>query len=77
MSVATEISRLSAAKADIKRAINAKGGTLVNERLTEYASAIDNLVPADFRNRVRFLDYDGSTLCIDGPFDISFGGRKP
>ena len=38
MSVATEISRLSAAKADIKRAINAKGGTLVNERLSEYAS---------------------------------------
>ena len=62
MSVATEISRLSAAKADIKRAINAKGGTLVNERLSEYASAIDNLVPEDFRNRVRFIDYDGTTI---------------
>ena len=54
MSVATEISRLSAAKADIKRAINAKGGTLVNERLSEYASAIDNLLPEDFRNRGEF-----------------------
>ena len=62
MSVATEISRLSAAKADIKRAINAKGGTLVNERLSEYASAIDSLVPEDFRNRVRFIDYDGTTI---------------
>ena len=62
MSVATEITRLANAKADIKRAINAKGGTLVNERLTEYASAIDNLVPADFRNRVRFIDFDGTTI---------------
>ena len=62
MSVATEISRLSAAKADIKRAINAKGGTLVNERLSEYASAIDSLVPKDFRNRVRFIDYDGTII---------------
>ena len=62
MSVATEISRLSAAKADIKRGINAKGGTLVNERLSEYASSIDNLVPEDFRNRVRFIDYDGTTI---------------
>lgn len=62
MSVATEIIRLADAKADIKRAINAKGGTLVNERLSEYASAIDNLVPEDFRNRVRFIDYDGSII---------------
>ena len=43
MSIAAEITRLADAKTEIKRAINAKGGTLVNERLSEYASAIDNL----------------------------------
>lgn len=62
MSIANEISRLSGAKADIKRAINAKGGTLVNEKLSAYASAIDNLLPEDFGNRVRFIDFDGTVL---------------
>lgn len=62
MSVATEITRLSDAKADLKRAINAKGGTLVNERLSEYASAVDALLPEDFGNRIRFIDYDGTVL---------------
>ena len=47
MSVATEISRLSAAKADIKRAINAKGGTLVNERLSVLNAMRKNRVDAN------------------------------
>lgn len=62
MSLTTEISRIVDAKNEIKRAINAKGGTLLNERLSEYAAAIDNLTPTDFRNRVRFIDYDGTIL---------------
>ena len=62
MSIASELTRLSAAKADLKRAINAKGGTLVNERLSEYASAVDALLPEDFGNRIRFIDYDGTVL---------------
>lgn len=62
MSVADELTRISAAKADIKRAINAKGGTLVNEKINEYAAAIDNLLPEEFGFRVRFIDYDGTIL---------------
>ena len=62
MSIANEINRIAGAKADIKRAINAKGGTLVNEKLTAYADAIDNLLPEEFGNRVRFIDYDGTVL---------------
>ena len=62
MSIASELTRISDAKADLKRAINAKGGTLVNERLSEYASAVDALLPEDFGNRIRFIDYDGTVL---------------
>ena len=62
MSVADELTRISAAKADIKRAINAKGGTLVNEKINEYAAAIDNLLPEEFGFRIRFIDYDGTIL---------------
>ena len=62
MSIATEIGRIAQAKADIKRAINAKGGTLVNEKLSAYAAAIDDLLPEEYGNRVRFIDYDGTVL---------------
>ena len=62
MSIATEIGRIAEAKADIKRAINAKGGTLVNEKLSAYAAAIDDLLPEEFGNRVRFIDFDGTVL---------------
>ena len=62
MSVLDEITRISNAKKEIKRAINAKGGTLVNEKLSEYAAAIDNLLPEEFGFRVRFIDYDGTVL---------------
>lgn len=62
MSIANEISRIAGAKADIKRAINAKGGSLVNEKLTAYADAIDDLLPEEFGNRVRFIDWDGTIL---------------
>ena len=62
MSIATEIGRIAEAKANIKRAINAKGGVLVNEKITAYAEAIDNLLPEEYGNRVRFIDFDGSIL---------------
>ena len=62
MSIATEIGRIAQAKADIKRAINAKGGMLVNEKLSAYADAIDHLLPEEYGNRVRFIDYDGTVL---------------
>ena len=40
MGIATEIERIKSAKAAIKDAINAKGGTLTDELLDQYASAI-------------------------------------
>lgn len=43
MSIASEITRLQNAKASLKTAINAKGGSLTNETLDQYASAVDNL----------------------------------
>lgn len=43
MSIATEIARLQQAKADLKASINAKGGSLTNETLDQYASAVDNI----------------------------------
>jgi hypothetical protein len=43
MSVATEIARLQQAKADLKASINAKGGTITDETIDEYAGFVDNL----------------------------------
>jgi hypothetical protein len=43
MSIATEIARLQQAKADLKAAINAKGGTITNETIDEYASKVSAL----------------------------------
>ena len=85
MSIATEIGRIAQAKADIKRAINAKGGVLVNEKLSAYAAAIDDLLPEEYGNRVRFIDYDGTVLktqyIADGesatpPANPSHGGLR-
>jgi hypothetical protein len=43
MSIATEIARLQQAKADLKASINAKGGTITDETIDEYAGFVDNL----------------------------------
>lgn len=43
MSIATEIERIKSAKAAIKDAINAKGGTLTDELLGAYADAVASL----------------------------------
>ncbi len=43
MSIASEITRLQNAKSALKTAINAKGGSLTNETLDQYASAVDAL----------------------------------
>ena len=43
MSIANEISRISAAKSALKAAINAKGGTLTTELLDDYAAAVTAL----------------------------------
>jgi hypothetical protein len=43
MSIASEITRLQQAKADLKASINAKGGTITNETIDEYASKVSAL----------------------------------
>ena len=47
MSIADEITRLQTAKADIKTAINTKGGSLTTETISSYATAINNLPSGD------------------------------
>lgn len=44
----TEYNRIVNAKESIKTAINNKGGTLTNERIHQYASAIDNITTSGF-----------------------------
>lgn len=43
MSIATEIARIQQAKADLKASINAKGGTITDETIDEYASKVTAL----------------------------------
>ena len=47
MSIASEITRLQTAKANIKTAINTKGGSLTTETISSYATAINNLPSGD------------------------------
>ena len=47
MSIASEITRLQTAKANIKTAINNKGGSLTTETISSYATAINNLPSGD------------------------------
>jgi len=43
LSIATEISRLQQAKADLKTAINAKGQSIADEKLDDYAGFVDDI----------------------------------
>jgi hypothetical protein len=43
MSISSDITRIKGAKADLKTAINAKGGTLTTELIDEYPAAVDAL----------------------------------
>jgi len=47
MSVKSKILRIIAAKAELKRAINSKGGSIVNEKIDRYAAAVDLLNPEE------------------------------
>jgi hypothetical protein len=66
MSIASEIARLQQAKADLKTAINAKGQSIDDETLDEYAGFVDAIEvgggggTGDYL--VRFFDYDGTVL---------------
>jgi len=43
MSIASEIARLQQAKADLKAAINSKGGNITTERIDQFASEVASL----------------------------------
>jgi len=43
MSIASEITRLQTAKSNLKTSINAKGGTIVDETIDDYAGFVDSL----------------------------------
>ena len=60
MSIATELDRIKAAKSAIKSAINAKGGTLTDEQLDQYASAIASLPSGSS------IDLTGVNVTADG-----------
>jgi hypothetical protein len=48
MSIATELLRIVGAKAALKASINAKGGTITDETLDEYAAQVDDITIIDF-----------------------------
>lgn len=60
MSIATEISRIKAAKESLKLAINARGGTLTTELLDDYAAAVTAL-PSGGSD----IDLSGVTVSAD------------
>lgn len=67
MSISTELTRIKNAKSALKTAINAKGGTLTNEKLEAYAAAVGALsgeTEFDFQINVGCdfsVSYDGSS----------------
>jgi len=67
MTIASEIARLQGAKADLKTAINAKGGTITDELIDEYAAFVDDIETGGGGGgsdlvEVMYMDYEGTIL---------------
>ena len=60
MSIASEIARLQQAKADLKTAINSKGGNITTERIDQFASAVAAL-PSPKQEETKTLTPDFSS----------------
>ena len=60
MSIASEIARLQQAKADLKAAINNKGGNITTERINQFASAVASL-PSPKEEEEKILTPDFSS----------------
>lgn len=60
MSIASEIARLQQAKADLKTAINSKGGNITTERIDQFASEVASL-PSPKEEETRTLTPDFSS----------------
>lgn len=65
MSIATEIARLQQAKADLKASINAKGGTITDETIDEYAGFVDNLEVGGGSSEVTMIELTSGNSCIE------------
>jgi hypothetical protein len=57
MSIASELERIKSAKAAIKDAVNAKGGTLTDELIDKYAEAITALPSGGGMDELEFFDW--------------------
>ena len=68
MSISTELTRIKNAKSALKTAINAKGGTLTNEKLEAYAAAVGAL-----SGETEF-DYQ---INVGSEFSVSYDGSSP
>ncbi|MCI5512803.1 MAG: hypothetical protein MR471_01640 [Clostridia bacterium] len=68
MSISTELTRIKNAKSALKTAINAKGGTLTNEKLEAYAAAVGAL-----SGETEF-DYQ---INAGSEFSVSYDGSSP
>lgn len=70
MSIATELQRIKLAKEALKQAINAKGGTLTDEKLDAYAEAVSGLSTGGFSDAYVAVEVDGvlkaQKLAFDG-----------
>ena len=67
MSIASEISRLQTAKADLKTSIESKGVTVpASAKLDDYSDYVDSIQTGggggSASDAVRFFDYDGTIL---------------
>ena len=77
MSIASEISRLQTAKADLKTAIEGKGVTVPSStKLDGYADLVDSIETGgggggNEEKTVKFIDYDGSIVYSYGPTEFA------
>lgn len=73
MSIASEITRLQTAKAELKASINAKGGTIDDETIDEYASVVDTIsTGTDISDANALVD----DVLINKTFYATSGGKK-
>lgn len=73
MSIADEITRLQTAKANLKTAINNKGGSLTTETIDQYASVIDTISTGTDISDANALVGD---VLINKTFYSTSGGKK-
>jgi len=65
MGIANEIARIQQAKADLKTSINAKGGTITNETIDQYASKVSALPePKEEQQKTITPDFSSGNVVV-------------